>query len=293
MTNNQKGFLYVFLMSLAWALNVVVAGYSIAELKVNAFIYGGQTLLTAAVLFVISILLKNKNTSKLKINVKDIVWMLLLGVLANGVGNYFGLQGIENSPTNYAFLVKSSIVFSITLEIIIGQQEFSLPRVLLGVILLMGAYLISTNGSFIIPKNEDAYTLVAAACFGSVSVLSKTINKRNSPEYMALFRSLAGGIVLFGIAFFLGENVVRTKYIEWGILGGVLVFLLFWFLYKTLEIKSASYLSMMSMMFSVIVAALQYFIFNITLGVWQIVGAIIILFAVILLEMYSQKSLLK
>ncbi|APD06914.1 hypothetical protein UJ101_01395 [Flavobacteriaceae bacterium UJ101] len=290
MTLNQKGFLYVFLMSLAWALNVVVAGYSIVELKVNAFVYGGQTLLTAAILFGITILLKNQKVTPLKFTQKDVIWMLLLGVLANGIGNYFGLQGIENSPTNYAFLVKTSIVFAISLEILLGQQKFSVPRVLLGILLLLGAYLISTNGKLIIPQKEDTYTLIAAACFGSVSVLSKTINRRNSPEHMALFRSIAGGVVLFGIAFFLGENILRTEAIEWGILGGVLVFLLFLFLYKTLEIKSASYLSMMSMMFSVMVALLQYSLFGVTLGSWQIIGATIIILAVILLEIYSQKK---
>lgn len=290
MTLDQKGFLYVFLMSLAWALNVVVAGYTIVELKVNPFVYGGQTLLSAAVLFGIVIIFKNQKGSQLKLTQRDIVWMFLLGVLANGIGNYFGLQGIENSPTNYAFLVKTSIVFAIGLEIILRQQKFSTPRVLLGVLLLLGAYLISTNGRWIIPQKEDTYTLIAAACFGSVSVLSKTINKRNSPEYMALFRSVAGGIVLFGIALLLGEDIFKAEAIEWGILGGVFVFLLFLFLYKTLEIKSASYLSMMSMMFSVMVALLQYSIFGITLGFWQIIGATIIILAVILLEIYTQKT---
>ncbi len=290
MFTNQKGFLYVFLMSLAWALNVVIAGYAISELKVNPFVYGGQTLITAAILFVIAIILKHQKVSQLKIKQKDIIWMLLFGVLANGIGNYFGLQGIKNSPTNYAFLIKTSIVFAITLEIILGQQKFSLSRVLLGILLLIGAYLISTNGAFIIPQKEDTYTLIAATCFGSASVLSKTINMRNSPEYMALFRSIAGGVILFGIAFFLGENIFRAEAIEWGILGGVLVFLMFLFLFKTLEVKSASYLSMMSIMFSVMVAFLQYTIFGVTLGFWQVIGATIIILAVILLEIYSRKK---
>lgn len=291
MTLNQRGFFYVFLMSLSWALNVVVAGYSISVLKVNAFVYGGQTLLTATVLFGLYILFENNtHTSSLKITHKDIVWMLFFGVLANGIGNYFGLQGIEKSPVNYAFLIKISIIFAISLEIILKQQTFSIPRVLLGVLLLLGAYLISTNGSFITPKKEDTYTVIAAACFGSVSVLSKTINMRNAPEYMAFFRSTAGGIILFSIAFLSDENIFQTTHIEWGILGGIFVFLLFLFLYKTLEIKSASYLSMMSMMFSVMVAVLQFFIFGTVLEFWQIVGAVIIISAVVLLEVFSQKS---
>ena len=291
MTINQKGFLYVFLMSLAWALNVVIAGYSIVELEVNAFVYGGQTLMTGAILFGIALLIKTFKTSlTVKITPKDIIWMFLLGVLGNGIGNYFGLQGIENSPTNYAFLVKTSIVFAIVLELILKQQKFSYQRVLLGVLLLFGAYLISTNGQLIAPQKEDIYTLIAALCFGSVSVLSKTINTRNSPEYMALFRSLAGGLVLFGIAFLAGENIWVLKHLEWGILGGCLVFVLFFFLYKALEIKPASYVSMMSMMFSVMVAALQYFIFGIGLKFWQIIGATIIISAVILLEIYSQQK---
>ncbi|MFV0238059.1 MAG: EamA family transporter, partial [Flavobacteriales bacterium] len=163
MTVNQKGFLFVFLMSLAWALNVVVAGYAIITLKVNAFVYGGQTLLTAASLFAITIVLRtNKKIPKLKVTYKDIIWMLLLGVLSNGIGNYFGLQGIENSPTNYAFLIKTSIVYSIILEIILGQKEFSIARIILGFLLLIGAYLISSNGVFIIPQKEDIYTIIAA-----------------------------------------------------------------------------------------------------------------------------------
>ncbi len=290
MTTNQRGFLYVFLMSLAWALNVVVAGYVIAKLEVNAFVYGGQTLLTAAILFSLYILFKEKQNATLKITRSDVVWMLLFGVIGNGIGNYFGLQGIEKSPTNYAFLVKTSIVFAITLEVILRQQKFNFIRLFLGFTLLIGAYLISTNGEQLNPQKEDVYTMIAAICFGAVGVLSKTINTRNSPEYLALFRSLAGGVVLWGIALVAGENILRVEDIEWGVLGGVLVFLLFLFLYKTLEIKLASYVSMMSMMFSVMVALLQYTIFGITLEDIQIIGALIIILAVFALELYSQRK---
>lgn len=65
---------------------------------------------------------------------------------------------------------------------------------------------------------------------------------------------------------------------------------LFYFLYKTLELKPASYLSMMSMMFSVMVALLQYILFGIILRFWQIIGATIIILAVVLLEIYTQKT---
>ena len=293
MSNNLKGFTYVFLFSLAWALNVVLAGYTISELGVNPYVYGGQTLMTATILFVLYIIFKNSTQAKpLRLKKSHIIWLLLMGFVSNGIGNYFTLKGIAYSPTNFAFLIKTSVIFTFVTELLLGHQKFDKVRLGFIMLLLFGAYLISTKGEWVLPNIYDVYSIIAAACVGIVGAWSMSYINDNAPEYMALFRSLAGGVTLYIFAGVFDHTLGLDKlqYLWSGILGGVLVFLLFLFLYKLLEFKSASYSSMMSMMFSVMVLGLEYKLFGEILQTWQFVGAGIIIIAVVLLEMYSQQK---
>ncbi len=287
--SQYKGFIFVFIMSLSWAFNVVIAGYSITNLGVNAYLYGAQTLITAAILMGVYIIFKNNTSEKKVIFTKsDIIWMLLLGLFANGVGNLFTLKGIAHSANNYAFLIKTSIVFSIVLEIILKQQKANIVKFIVSGFLLLGAYIMSTDGKLILPNKYDLYTIISAAFFGFTIVLSKTVNTRNSPEYMSFYRALAGGLFLLVAAIFLKIDVFVIKNLQWGIFGGFLVFILFLSMFKALEIKEASYVSMVSLMFSPMVLLISYIAFGKTISIWQLLGGFIVLASIVALEIHSK-----
>ena len=92
--------------------------------------------------------------------------------------------------------------------------------------LLFGAYFISTKGETLIPRIGDVLILMTAVCYGSVTVFSKKIINRNSPEHLSFHRSLAGGVTLLLISAILGFDLIQSKYIPFVLLDGIVVALL-------------------------------------------------------------------
>ena len=285
-SSKYLGFIYVLLFSLFWAMNVVLAGYTFSQ-GANVYTYGYQTLITSTICFCLYIYINRRN-QKFHLQTRHIPYLVLFGILANGIGNYFGLQGIKASALNYGFLIKTTVVFVIAFELIFLKYSLNLKKLYFATLLLFGAYLISTNGENLTPTLGDINTIVAALCFSLVSVFSKIFVQNNAPEYLSLFRSFGGAIVLFLIATMTQHDLIAIRYLPYSILGGILVFLLFYFLYKALEITTPSYISMIGMSFSIFTAILAYIFLDQTLDYVQLIGAFFILLAVILIEKFGQ-----
>ena len=144
--------------------------------------------------------------------------------------------------------------------------------------------MISSKGELQIPVKGDLYTIVAAFCYAIINVFSKFFVRKNSSEYMALFRAIGGGLVLFIIAFSSDEDLIQESNIWLAVIGGSFASLLYFFLYKALEIESATYVSMVGMSFSVFTAILSYVVLGQKLIPIQWLGAVVILFSAIMIE---------
>ncbi|MBN2422415.1 DMT family transporter [Candidatus Woesearchaeota archaeon] len=281
--NNIKGFIYVFLFSISWAIDAIIAKLAYKK-GADPFVFSYQTLLLASFLMIgYTFILKNK--SSLKLTKKDIPLMIFLGFLANGVGTAFEQVGLKLSfATNYGFIIKTATFFVVIFAFLILKEKISFKKMILLFCLLLGSYFISTKGESLIPALGDIFIISAALCFALVAVLSKKIINRNSAEFLSFFRLFSGGFTLFTISLILGKNILNTLYFFYMLIDSVFRFLLILFLYKTIEIKSASYMTMMSMMFSVFVAVFSYFIFGETMNLVQILGAIMIIGSVVLIQ---------
>ena len=279
----SRALIYVLLFSLFWAMSVVLSGYALSNGS-NVLILGYQTFLSATICFFIYLQITKKQSQR-RLKSRHIIYLIVLGGLAGGAGNYFGFEGIKYSAVNYGFLIKMTVVFVPILEFFILREIITYKRIFFIIILLFGAFLIITKGKLIIPVKEDIYTIVTALCFAMTNTFSKSLVRKNSPEYIALFRAIGGGVVLFIFAYLFSEDLIQKDNIWYAIIGGILVFLIFLFLYKALEIESATYVSMIGMSFSVFTAILSYFVLGQKLSYIQWLGASIIVLSVVLIEM--------
>ena len=279
----SRGFIYVLLFSLFLAMDVVLAGYAFSKGS-NVFVYCYQRISISAILFFIYLQMVSKDSPKRKLEPKQIFYLIVLGIIGSGLANYFGFQGIKYSVINYSFLVKTTVIFAPILEFFILRKIITYKRVFFIGVLLVGALLISTKGKLIIPIKEDIYTIASAFCFALANVFSTSFIRKNSSEYMGLFRTIGGGVLLFIIAYLSTEDLIQKEYLWLTFGGGIFSFLLFLFLFKALEVVSATYVSMVGMSFPVFAAILSYVVLGQKLIPIQWLGAVVILFSAVMIE---------
>jgi|SaaInlStandDraft_4_1057021.scaffolds.fasta_scaffold140474_1 drug/metabolite transporter (DMT)-like permease len=165
---HNKGFLFVFLFSLFWAIDTIISKYAFNQ-GMNPYVFSYQSLILSA----IGLLIYSKKT-KAKFTKKHVKYMIFLGILANGIGSLFSAYGLKlSNSTNYGFLIKTTLIFAIVFSTILLKEKITSKKIGFGLLLLFGAYLISTAGMNLIPNPGDIFIIIAAGFYSLVSILSK------------------------------------------------------------------------------------------------------------------------
>jgi len=282
MIRKRKALIYVILFSLFWALDVVLQKYVFSN-GAQLFSYSYQMFFIAFVLFVVCVSIKKKYS----FTRKDVIYMFAVGAVIASIAKILAATGINLSlASNYGFIIKTAVVFVVIFSYFWLKEKVTWKKIGMLVLLMFGAYLISTRGEGYSPLLGDIFTLGAAAALACASVLSKKLMHRNSAEYFSLFRSVGSALSLFVLSLLIYQDPVQVEFIPFSLLGGILAFFTILFLYKTLEVASVTYLSMMSMMFSVMVAVLSFFLLGEVMNSVQMLGGAIIIGSVVMIEKF-------
>ncbi len=281
--DKKKGLIYVTLFSLAWAIQTIINKIAVNR-GIEPLSFSYQTVFGAAViLFLYIILVRAKDFKEVKI--KSLPSLIAVGVLGSGVATILTFYGLKYSTSiNYGFLIKSTIIFSILLAFVFLKEKITIKKVALMIVLLLGAYLISTKGQTIYPKAGDLIILAAAFFLSTANVMAKPLLKKYSAELVTFFRTFFGALVILIFVPFIVPKFYLIQDIPLFILRSIFVFLSLFFLNKAIKATNVSYLTMMSMMYSVFVVILGYFILNETLSLIQAIGGVLIIVSVILIQ---------
>lgn len=283
MNNKQKALTYVILFSLFWAINIVLVKMVLLE--------GVQPLLLIFLMFSIAFILsaafnitfKRKEFKKLN---KKFIWKLvLLGVIGSGIANIFTFYGLQLSTAiNYGFIIKTGLVFTITLSYFFLNEKITKEKILLACFLIIGAYLISTGGKSYIPHIGDILIVLGAFCYTVSNIIAKPILNIIKPEIVVMFRSFFGGLFILIFISFISVNISNIINPFIIIIMGFVLFLTLTFLNKTLEITTTSYMSMMSMVTPVLVVIMAFFILRETMNMFQVIGGLLIISSGLLIQ---------
>jgi len=289
--NKQKGLLYVTLFSLTWAIQTIITKIAVNK-GIEPLSFAYQTLFGAALILFLYIVLFKKNSFK-KIAIKDLPKLAGIGIIGSGIGNILGFYGLKYSTSvNFGFLIKSTIVFSVILAWLFLKEKITAKKVFFIIMLLVGAYFISTKGQLINPQIGDLIILASAFCLSSANVMSKPLLGANSAEIVTLFRTFFGGLIILLIVPFIAPDFYIITDIPLSIAMSFFVFLTILFLNRTIEATNISYMTTMSMMFSLFVVILSYFILGETLNGPQAIGGLLIILSVILIQKCRDKEAL-
>lgn len=275
------GFIYALLASFFWAAQIIVSKIILGHGENALNLSFWQTVL--AIPFWIWLLLHSKKSIKIK---KSDIGLILGQVLIGTVGvTLFNNLGVKYSlAINFAFLVRTTVIFTIIFAYIFLGEKITLKKILLSIFILSGAYLLTTNGQAIKLSIGDLYTLAAAACIASGNtVFGKMLTVRFGSYFSASISFLLAIPVLFLVAYF--NHVVNWPQWPTAIIGlTILLSLNNFFRFQAYHYVSASFIAMIFFLTPVFVSVLAMIFLKETMTPIEIIGGILIIIAGIFVE---------
>lgn len=279
------------MFSIFWALQIIFAklGFN-AGAHVLPFLLVSTIIAFSVLLVLIFPRVKNQ-FHRLYAKKNPLFWKLYLanGIQA-GFGTCFALVGIAlTDAINAGFLVKLTTVTTIIFAWLILKERMSLLKVIIVFMMLFGAYLLTTQAQMLIPQTGDLFILGACVCWSLGTVLVRMFLKDRPIEadVVTFQKPLASFPVILGLA---GISIVFSSFLGdlnqvfdccqlpsnqavYTVLNGFCMAMAWIYIYRTLKVSTASYMTMMSMVTPVIVTVLAVVFLDESLIGIQVVGA--------------------
>ena len=222
-------------------------------------------------------------------------WKLFFAnAIQSGLGSSLSIVGIAlTNAINAGFLVKLSTVSTIFFAWVILKERMSFLKLSVIVIALSGAYLLTTKGQAILPQIGDLFILGACLCwsFGNVIVRSMLRSQSVTADVITIQKPLAGTpiyLIFVGFSVFYSDGLgelgqvlaccsFSLTFLPYALGSGFCLAMAWIYLYRTLNVATASYMTLMSMATPIIVSILAMVILKETLIWIQVIGAGLIL----------------
>lgn len=217
-------------------------------------------------------------------------WELYLanGIQA-GLGTCLSIIGIAlTEAINAGFLVKLATVTTIIFAWLILKENLSRFKIFVVIVMLSGAYLLTTKGQSLLPRLGDLFILGACFCWSLGNVLVRKTLRTHAVNAdvvtiqkplasLPVFLALAGiSIYLPGMLGRLGDILNCCTFsltnMPYAIGSGFCLAMAWIYLFRTLDVATASYMTLMSMVTPIIVSVLALMFLDERLVLIQIVG---------------------
>lgn len=271
--------LSALVFSLSWAVYLTFSKIVLSS-GANPFAFGViATFIAAFFLLTFGILLK-----KVRIADAGSARRIVLVAALYDLSIFTGFYGLGTSTLiNYAFLIKTTVVFTVFLSAAFLGESLSAKKLFLVLVLLSGAYLLSTRGEFLVPMAGDLWIVFTALVLSVGNVLSKPLLRSVDAFNFAFLRVLSGAVIFLPIAFFINPSPSSISLTPPVVGAGFFLALTAFLLYRTIRLTAVSYMSMFSTLTPVFVSVLAFFALGETMNLVQILGGALILLAVFLL----------
>jgi len=283
------------MFSTFWALQIFFAKLGF---NAGALVLPFQLLITIIAFIVLAILILpgvRDQFSQLFKTQRPLFWNLYLanGIQA-GLGTSLAMVGIAlTDAVNAGFLVKFTTVTTILFAWVMLKERLSALKLVTVILMLLGVFLLTTRGQTLIPRPGDFFLIAACVCWSLGSVLIRKFLKDQplNPDVVTMQKPLASFPVLLalvGIALvyvtlsgtpdkLFSCCTVTSVDLFYGLLTGFSLAMAWIFVYRTLKVSTASYLTLMSMLTPVIVSVLAILFLGESLVWIQMIGAGLIL----------------
>ena len=287
------------MFSAFWAFQIFVAKLGFLA---GAMVLPFQVAMVLTAMVTLAVLILPKSGAELsKLFKKNpaVFWRIYLANgLQAGLGTCLSIIGIAMTDAiNAGFLVKVATVTTILFAWLLLNENISGLKITVVFMMLFGAYLLTTKGQTLLPRVGDLFILGACVCWSLGNVMVRKILRTQTvhADVVTMQKPLASlpvFLVLVGMSMYYPELLGGLKdvlqccsfsptHIPYALGSGLFLGLAWIYLYRTLHVATASYMTLMSMATPVIVSVLAIAFLDEKLVLVQAVGGgLIILSAV-------------
>jgi len=285
----QLPFTNVFIFSILWALDIIIAklAFSSGAHPVTFIIQANIVRL----LFLAVIVLPRK-IKEIKAITPDVLKGIVIGSIIHfSFGAVLSNSGIAlTTAINAGFLMKFTLFTTLFFAWLLLKEKMTIPKTAAALFSFIGVFLLTTQGRLISPEPGDILILLACISWSLGNVFLRKVLKSSSVsgETVSLLRPIIGlPLIILFISFssllpptlqaVFTVNIANLSYLNYVIVAGLSGAFLSIFLYRTLKVASASYLTMMTMMTPVFVSLIALTVLKETMMPIQIAGALLII----------------
>ena len=276
----SKKFTFGFLVAFFWAISIIITKIILKQGE-NTYNLVFWTILLASPFWYF---IFSKNITEFKTTSRKSYWILagmgLIGTLSVNIVEMFAIK--YSQVINYSFLIRSVTLFTIIFAFIFLGEKLTWKKISITLLILTGAYFLTTNGQIIHLSWGDTFTLLEAMLisFGN-TILGKMASNRMSSNLSASASSLIAVIPMTLIAFFTGAIALPVAPLLLILLTSSNI-MITTCRFRTYKYASASYATMLASFTPVIVLFLAIPILKESISPVQLIGGTLIIAATLL-----------
>lgn len=280
--NLSKGLLYTLLATLFSAFAIVTTRAALVQGE-NALNFTAWTISLTALPW---LFLFRKHTTEFKKLSRKTLFLLLFIGIASSIGiNYLQALALAYSPaTNFSFLYRTVIIFTIIFAWLFFKEPITKKKGLLVLIILIGSYLLTTNGQGLQFSTGDIYSILMAASAALVAniLVKHTISKMHTDLSASVTMVIASISLLLFAAI---TNVLSMPQNMWLILfGAIFQFFLIFYRNRAYKHASASFVTMTFALAPLYVTLLSYLFLGERLSPVELMGGTLIVGSVFFVQ---------
>lgn len=281
----SKGFLFSLITMVFWAFAIVNTRF----LLINHENPLNFTVWLHIFAFIPWLFLVSKHLHEFKrISKKTLLILLVIGVAGSIGVNYLQSLSLQNtSAMNFAFLYRTIVIFTIIFAAIFFKEKITNKKIVLVIFILIGTYLLTTNGRGIIFSKGDIYTIImaASAAFISNILVKHTVSKMHT-DFSASLTSIIATITLLNFAIFTKVFVIPHN-ILLILIGSFLYFFQILFRNRAYKHATASFVTMVFCLTPFLVSLISFFMLHEKIEPISLVGGIIIVGSTFFVEKFK------
>ncbi|MFA6467383.1 MAG: EamA family transporter [Bacteroidota bacterium] len=289
-----KGYIAISLAAITWGVAAVVAKSFFNKAYEPLVLVQMRVSLSFAVLFLYFL---TTNRSLLAFKLKDIPHFLIVGILGVAGSNYFYYAAIKETNVSLSILVQYTAPIMVMMYTVLFQKE-KLTAVKIAALVLSVGGIFLAIGAFnpeVIQGTMKGIVLalLAAVSFSIFNISGKSLTKKYSIWTGLIY--LLGAATLFWSFINTPMDILRAKYTleDWkvfGIIALISILIPYTLYYYGLHHIQSSKAIIVSTLEPVVAIVSEWLFLDGVMGTIQIVGAVGVIAAIVLLQRDSAKG---
>lgn len=237
----SRGLVYALITAVISGVAIFYSKISVA--KIDPLAMATSRNLYVGIVFFIGMFLFGRLKELKTITKKDLIKLILIGVIGGGVPFYLFFTGLQSIGAQSGNIIhKSLFIWVSILSILFLKEKISKKSAIIYVLIFIGTYFF-TPIKFVLDKGT-ILAMVATLLWSVENIIAKKTLRNISSQMVGLFRMGIGSLILVAITLFTGKTglllTINNQQLTMIIIGGSILTFYVYFWYKALKYAPAN-----------------------------------------------------